>query len=193
MTIAVFLFKLITGICYQIIEETGINGQSSYSVQKVDHVGDNKIEHVPKLYLGQYQSEVKWSHLVFMGNALDVSKDGSLVFGMPYAWIGNDWNGRQLQERRTGTIAKFKTGVKNKIRVPNPLENSEYGAIWAFGTSRREATSNDPHRIDLTGVSFTKGILKFFILKSYDFIKNPKSGCSFIFPYLTSFFYTTRV
>ena len=162
MTNEVFPFKLIAGICYQIIEETGIDGQSSYSVKKVDHVGDNKIEHVPKLYLGQYQSEVKWSHLVFMGNALDVSKDGSLVFGMPYAWIGNDWNRRQLQERRTGTIAKFKTGLKNKIQVPNPQENSEYGAIWAFGTSRREATISDPHRIDLTGVSFAKGILKFF-------------------------------
>ena len=52
-----------------------------------------------------------------MGNALDVSKDGSLVFGMPYAWIGNSWKGRQLNEKRTGTIAKFKSGEKGHMAV----------------------------------------------------------------------------
>ena len=156
------------GICYQIIEEAGANGQSSYSFKKVDHVSDRGIQHVPKLYPGQYQSEVKWSHLVFMGNTLDVSKDGSLVFGMPYAWIGNNWWGRNLHERRVGTIAKFKIGEKGRnkvpiIQVPNPVDKSGgYGAIWAFGTSRREATTSDPHRNDLTGVSFVKGIIKFF-------------------------------
>ena len=94
-----------------------------------------------------------------MGNALDVSNDGSLVFGMPYAWIGNTWKRRQLHERRTGTIAKFATRAKEpEIQVPNPEDNGRgYGAIWAFGTSRREATARDPHRNDLTGVSFVKG------------------------------------
>ena len=147
------------GICYQIIEESGVNGQSSYTFKKVDHVSDNSIEHVPKRYLGQYQSRVKWSHLVFMGNALDVGKDGSLVFGMPYAWIGDNWDRRGLLEKRTGTIARFK--VKGKIEVPNPLDKSinGYGAIWAFSTAQREATSSDPHRNDLTGTSFVKGVL----------------------------------
>ena len=160
------------GICYQIIEEAGTNEQSSYSFKKVDHVSDRGIQHIPKLYPGQYQSEVKWSHLVFMGNTLDVSKDGSLVFGMPYAWIGNNWWGRNLHERRVGTIAKFKIGEKGRnkvpiIQVPNPVDKSGgYGAIWAFGTSRREATTSDPHRNDLTGASFVKGIVKLFIITS---------------------------
>ena len=164
------------GICYQIIEEAGTNGQSSYSFKKVDHVSDRGIQHVPKLYLGQYQEvKMKWSHLVFMGNSLDVSKDGSLVFGMPYAWIGNNWWGKndgkwrkKADERRVGTIAKFKIGAKGPkkipiVQVPNPVDKSGgYGAIWAFGTSRREATTSDPHRNDLTGVSFVKGIIKCF-------------------------------
>ena len=136
-----------------------MNGQSSYTFKKVDHVSDRNIEHVPKLYPGQYQSRVMWSHLVLMGNALAVSKDGSLVFGMPYAWIGDNWVGRYLLEKRTGTIARFK--ANGKIEVPNPVDQSidGYGAIWAFGTSRKEASKGDPHRNDLTGTSFVKGAL----------------------------------
>ena len=99
-----------------------------------------------------------------MGNSLGVSRDGSLVFGAPYAWIGWTWKGKFSKERRPGTIAKFEieqgsksSGKRENIVVPNPVETNGYGASWAYGPYQRFASKGDPRRHDMTGVSFAKG------------------------------------
>ena len=95
--------------------------------------------------------EDDWNYLVVMGNALSVSKDSSLVFDAPYAWIGTGYS-----QQRIGTILKF-DGNTGNIKVPKPVDLNKHGAHWGYKSSRRIASGQDLHRLDMTGVSFVKG------------------------------------
>ena len=159
------------GICYQ-IEQTGdndvVNGQPSFKFTPTYRLSDTQIKHVPKR---RFQPpETEWRYLVVMGNSIGVSIDGSLVFGAPYAWIGWTWKGKFSKERRPGTIAKFErdlgatsSGKREKIVVPNPEETNGYGASWVYDPYQRFASEGDPRRHDMTGVSFVKGNLIYFV------------------------------
>ena len=105
-----------------------------------------------------------------MGNSLGVSIDGSLIVGVPYAWIkwpNNIWRDsyKSNTERKIGTIAKFNL-ITDKIEVPKAVPQDRNGAHWGFGINRQKATWEDPRRHDMTGVSFVKGVnvLNIFII-----------------------------
>ena len=150
------------GICYR-IDQTGstgsfspINGQARFTSVPEYKLRDNSINLVPKRALQSI--DTKFKHLVVMGNSLGVSRDESLVFGAPYAWVGTTWSGKFSKERRVGTIAKFQTKTQN-IKVPNPMETNGFGASWLYDTTRLQASEINPLRHDLTGTSFVKGKL----------------------------------
>ena len=163
--ICVFVLFYFSGICYA-IEQTGDNGavnrQSNFKFTTKYRLSDSYISHVPKQNLQQL--DTKWRHLVDMGNSIGLSKDESLVFGAPYAWIGDSWYSKFSKERRPGTIAKFNieqstnsSGKTEKILVPNPKEKNGFGASWVYNPYQRYASKGDPRRHDMTGVSFVKG------------------------------------
>ena len=148
----------IQGTCYQVNSEK-IGDRPIFTLDPKYNLTDSKVRNIPKPKRSQ-NIEIRWYHLAVMGNSVMTSKDGSLVFGVPYAWIGQDWKGRYSNERRVGTIAKFDK-VTKEILVQNPVEIDGYGAPWAYGSSRQEASWEDPRRNDLTGVSFVKGNLSY--------------------------------
>ena len=124
-----------------------------------------RVINVPSAELSE-----RWQHLVVMGNSLGVSIDGSLIVGVPYAWIkwpNNIWRDsyKSNTERKIGTIAKFNL-ITDKIEVPKAVPQDRNGAHWGFGINRQKATWEAPRRHDMTGVSFVKGVnvLNIFII-----------------------------
>ena len=113
-------------------------------------------------------------HAVILGNNMILGKDGAVVVGLPYAWIGETFPtaferivGRQ--ERRVGTIGKINfdfsgpRSSKPKLSVPKPQEYEKVadlqtmgGAVWGSDVSQF-STPQDPVRNQYTGTSISKG------------------------------------
>jgi hypothetical protein len=100
------------------------------------------------------------------------------VVGLPYAWIGEDFNVAfervvNRQERRVGTIGKINfdfSGSRSsgpKLSVPKPQNyykvadlQTKGGAVWGSDMSQF-STPKDPVRNQYTGTSISKGDILF--------------------------------
>ena len=116
-------------------------------------------------------NDFQFEHLVILGNALTFNKHGSLVFGVPYAWIGKSFKlaySQELRELRVGTIGKFDIKSKTVI-IPKAHADPSgpLGAVWGSGSCgkddiaslkcRNTATTYDPLENRYTGTSIVRG------------------------------------